>query len=124
MSRHILPFLRTRSKALTAIKFVVVGAVLLPAQLASAAASEPQARHESRAYGLDQDKRSFPIAVGSVIAEGRREGNLCMFDTGFGVGAAVEESNSGPRIRWQIQETCQVVIVEVNPEGSHDERTS
>lgn len=56
---------------------------------------------------------SVPIEVGSVIAEGIRDGDRCVFEEPFGVGAVVDDGSPSPKIVWHLNENCEAVISEI-----------
>lgn len=59
-----------------------------------------------------------PITVGSIVAQGRRNGGSCSFDEPFEVGARVRGNSDharGPTIRVSINAACQAVIAAIVP---------
>lgn len=89
--------------ALLATALAAAALTIMPAE----SDSPTRPSYSARAYRND----SFvPIEIGSVIAQGKRDGDRCIFDERFGVGAVVDRGAFAPKISWELNEQCQAVI--------------
>ncbi len=57
---------------------------------------------------------AFPITVGSVITQGRMDGELCVFDQEFGVDIHVTEEDVAPIVAWRLDDQCRVVVTSID----------
>jgi len=71
---------------------------------------------KAQVSGVDGTSEA-PVDVGSVIAQGRREGNNCVFDHSFGVQIRVTDQDASPSVRWQLDEGCRAIVTEIVDPG-------
>lgn len=102
---------------------LLLAGLVLGASLASISIGSASSHEQYRVYGLNGD-RTFPVTVGSLIAQGSREETpgtgeeyLCKFPPNTGVLVEVLEGDIGPVVQTTVDEDCRLLVKDIIPPG-------
>lgn len=58
----------------------------------------------------------IPVSVGSAVAAGHKEGDLCVIDQEIGVHIEMTEGDVTPIVAWKLDDQCRLVITSIEDE--------